>query len=170
MQRISIIGSGGSGKSTLAKQLGEKLDIPVHHLDALFWQPGWKETEREDWADIQKSLCKDESWIMDGNYGGTIDIRLEASDTIILLDLNRFLCIYRAISRWYKYRNKTRPDMAQGCDEKIDLEFLKWIFNYPKYSRPKILQKFSQLDDKTNLIILNTPKKVETFLKNIDSV
>ena len=83
MRKISIIGSGGAGKSTFAKRLSSILEVPVYHLDSMFWKPGWVETEREEWADLQRSVCEKSEWILDGNYGGTIDVRLRTSDTVI---------------------------------------------------------------------------------------
>lgn len=47
-QRIAIIGSGGAGKSTLARALGGGLGLPVYHLDASFWRPGWTEPPRDE--------------------------------------------------------------------------------------------------------------------------
>ena len=96
MKKIILIGSGGSGKSTLARQLGNKLNIKVHNLDALFWKPNWEGVPREEQITVQNNLIKDEKWIIDGNYGGTMGIRLNAADTIIFLDIHRTICVYRA--------------------------------------------------------------------------
>ena len=96
MKKIVLIGSGGSGKSTLARQLGERLKIKVYHLDALFWKPNWVGVPKDEQTKVQNDLVKKESWIIDGNYGGTMDIRLNAADTIIFLDIPRTICLYRA--------------------------------------------------------------------------
>ncbi|MBT2757474.1 DNA topology modulation protein [Mesobacillus foraminis] len=167
MKKIVLIGSGGSGKSTLARQLGEKLKINVLHLDSLFWKPGWVETSREEWIDTQQYLVKRETWIMDGNYGGTMDIRLNAADTIIFLDIPRIICVYRAFKRILQYRNKTRPDMGEGCEERFNYEFFKWIWEYPKTKRPKILERLEELSKEKEVIILKTPKEVENFLEQM---
>ncbi len=167
MKKIVLIGSGGSGKSTLARQLGEKLKINVLHLDSLFWKPGWVETPREEWIDTQQYLVKRETWIMDGNYGGTIDIRLNAADTIIFLDIPRIICVYRAFKRMLQYRNKTRPDMGEGCAERFNYEFFKWIWEYPKTKRPKILERLEELSKEKEVIILKAPKEVENFLEQM---
>jgi len=111
MKKIVLIGSGGSGKSTLARKLGEKLKINVYHLDALFWKPNWISVPKDEQIKVQNDLVKTEGWIIDGNYGGTMDIRLNAADTIIFLDTPRTICVYRAFKRLLKYRNKTRPDI-----------------------------------------------------------
>ncbi len=74
-----------------------------------------------------------------------MDIRLKAADTVIFLDIHRTICVYRAFKRMLRYRNKTRPDMAEGCEERFDLDFLKWIWNYPKTKRPGILNKLKTI-------------------------
>lgn len=167
MKKISIIGSGGSGKSTLAKALEKKTGIPAYHLDALFWKPGWVETERDSWRAIQEGLCSKSEWILDGNYGSTLDIRLKHSDTIIFLDINRFICLARVIWRSMKSYGRTRADMAEGCVEQFDVSFAKWILEYPKIRRPGILERLKGLPSEKLVIILSSPKDVEEFLRNV---
>ena len=135
-----IIGSGGAGKSTLAKRLGEKLHIEVIHLDAIHWRPGWVSPPDEEWKEIVEQLVKQELWIIDGNFGGTIEARLAACDTVIFLDMPRYICLWRVLKRIVTYRKSQRPDMAEGCPERIDLKFAKWIWNYPKTNKPKIVK------------------------------
>lgn len=166
MKKISIIGSGGSGKSTLAKELEKKTGIPAYHLDALFWQPGWVETERDRWRSIQEDLCSKSEWILDGNYGGTLDIRLKYSDTIIFLDINRFICLARAIWRSVKSYGRTRADMAEGCVEQFDVSFAKWILEYPITRKPEILERLKALPPEKSVIILSSLKEVKEFLRN----
>lgn len=167
MKKIAIIGSGGSGKSTLARKLGELLHIEVFHLDALFWNPGWVGTSKQEQRVVQEELVEKETWIFDGNYGGTMDIRLNKADTIIFLDIPRTVCAYRVLKRWIQYRNKTRPDMGEGCEERISLEFLKWVWEYPKTKRPAILKKMDSFSKEKKVIILKSPKEVESFLHKI---
>ncbi|MBJ7947726.1 MULTISPECIES: DNA topology modulation protein [Bacillus cereus group] len=170
MKKIILIGSGGSGKSTLAKQLGNKLNIKVHHLDALFWKANWEGVPREEQRKVQKNLIKEEKWIIDGNYGGTMDLRLNAADTIIFLDIHRTICVYRAFKRIVQYRNKTRPDMGAGCEERLDLQFFKWIWEYPNKKKPTILKRLDQLSKGKEVIILKSPNEVKRFLKKYDKI
>lgn len=167
MERIMIIGSGGAGKSTMARELGQKLNLPVFHLDVVNWRPNWEIVPREQQIEIQKELVKQEKWIIDGNYGGTMDIRLERADTIIFLDFPRTLCLYRAIKRRFQYRNKTRPDMREGNKERFDLEFYKWIWNFPKIQRPKIMEILSGLSTDKKVVVLRSPKDMKHFLTQI---
>ena len=167
MQRITIIGSGGSGKSTLAVRLGSLLQLPVHHLDSLYWKPGWVETERSKWVAIQQSLVDTGSWIIDGNYGGTIDIRLEASDTVIFLDMNRFTCLFRAIKRTLKHFGKHRADMGDGCNERFDFNFVRWIYGFPKKKKPEIIEMLSKLEPSVRVHVLTNRADVEMFVSGL---
>jgi adenylate kinase family enzyme len=164
MKRIAIVGSSGSGKSVLARRLGEILRIEVWHLDALLWKPEWVLTPREEQKQIQQQLVSKNSWIIDGNYNNTLDIRLEAADTIIFLDMPRMLCLYRVLKRRVMYHNRSRPDMQEGCKEKIDLAFLKWVWQYPKSKRPGMLEKLDVLAQNKQVIILNSSRKVEKYV------
>ncbi|WP_026905800.1 DNA topology modulation protein [Paucisalibacillus globulus] len=168
MKRITVIGSGGSGKSTMAKRLGSILNIDVYHLDALFWKPGWVGTSKEEQRKVQQKLVKQNEWIFDGNYGGTMDIRLNNADTIIFLNISRIICLIRIIKRRIIYRNKTRPDMAQGCEERLDKEFVKWVWNYPKDKKPEILKRLEKEKEEKEIIILSSPKEVEKFLVQLE--
>ena len=165
MKKVVIIGSGGAGKSTLARQLSEKLSIDVYHLDKLFWQPNWVLSSRERQREIQSNLVKMESWIIDGNYGSTFDIRLPAADTIIFLDIPRVICVYRAFKRVLQYRNRTRPDMGEGCKERFDLEFFKWIWDFPKKRRPELIKILDDLSAEKRIIVLSSLKEVRKFKK-----
>lgn len=167
MKRIMIIGSGGAGKSTLARQLGERLHLDVYHLDALMWRPGWVMAPREERIDIQQQLVKKEEWIIDGNFGNTLDLRLQAADTVILIDLPRIICVYRVLKRVARYRGTTRPDMGASCEEKLDFAFLKWVWNFPDVQRPQLLRQIQQHPTKPNLILLKSSRAVRNYLKSI---
>ncbi|TDM07016.1 DNA topology modulation protein [Macrococcus lamae] len=167
MERIMIIGSGGSGKSTLARTLGRRLEIPVIHLDAHMWKPNWNITTKEEQRVIQQQLLQDDKWIIDGNYSSTFDVRIARADTIIFLDINRRITVYQAIKRYLTHRNQVRPDMAEGCVEKIDREFLSWIWNFPRDKRPGIMKMLETVESSKKVIILRTPRQIATFLETV---
>ena len=125
MNRIIIIGCGGSGKSTLARNLSKKTNLPVVHLDKIFWKEGWVNISREEFNTLLKEELKKEKWIIDGNYDRTIKERIEMCDTVIYLDYPRMSCLFGVIKRVVSSYGKVRPDMADGCPERFDLEFLK---------------------------------------------
>ena len=166
MKRIAVIGSPGAGKSTLSRELSHILDISVIHLDVHYWQPGWTQTPKEIWKERHKMLLERESWIIDGNFGGTLDTRLGAADTAIFLDFSRFLCTYRVLKRLAMYRKGERPDMAEGCDERFDWEFMKFVWTFPGKHRPRVLESLEAHPDIT-VYHFKSPGELETFLQNL---
>jgi adenylate kinase family enzyme len=164
-----IIGSGGAGKSTLSRQLGQILDLPVIHLDAIFWKPGWVATPGEEFAAKQTEALSSDEWIVDGNYGSTMDIRLNLCDTIIFLNFSRFICLYNVFKRYFQHRGKTRPDLTPGCPEKIDFEFVQWIWNFPEHTTPQIMEKLENISANKEVIILKNPGEIKEFIKNVPS-
>jgi adenylate kinase family enzyme len=165
--RIIIIGNSGSGKTTLSYSLGELLNLPIVHLDKEYWKEGWIGTPKEEWKKKVKSLVSDSEWIMDGNFGSSLEIRLHRADTIIFLDYNRFICLLSVLKRWRTYLGKTRPDMTEGCPEKIDFDFLRWIlWTFPKKLRMNITKNISLHKNKV-IIVINNRKKLKHFLAAI---
>jgi len=165
MKKVLVIGSGGSGKSTFSRRLGDAVGIDVIHLDQLYWRPNWVEPPKEEWEETVATLIKGESWIMDGNYGGTRTMRLNACDTVIFLDIPRTTCVFRVLKRNWQYRGQTRPEMAVGCSEKFNLEFLLWVWNFPKKKKPEILAEFERFPNK-NIVILQSDGEIDEFLEH----
>lgn len=166
MKKILIIGSGGAGKSTFSRRLSELTGIEVFHLDKLHWKPDWVEPSKDEWRKTVENLVEKDSWILDGNFGGTIDLRLKKCDTAILLDVPRTICFYRVLKRRLKYRGTNRPDMTEGCNEKVDLEFLGWIWNYPKKNKPQIEEKLKRYETEKCVIRLRSKRETENFFAN----
>ena len=127
--KIAILGHSGAGKSTLAERLGMKYRIPVLHIDTIQFLPGWVVRPQEEKLQLmQDFLNQNEQWVIDGNYSALEQARrLEEADRIILLEFNRFASLWRAWKRYYRYRGQSRTSMAEGCPEKIDWPFVKWI-------------------------------------------
>jgi adenylate kinase family enzyme len=166
MKKVLVIGPGGAGKSTFAQQLGRLLKIEVLHLDRFYWHSGWVETPKSEWSKKVEQLLSRDAWIMDGNYSGTLEQRVQASDTIIFLDLPPMLCLWRVMKRAAKYRNMNRPDMSEGCNERLTLEFILWIWNYRRRSRPKVLKLLESGAGK-RIVRLRSPAEVTQFLARI---
>ena len=101
MRRVLVIGSGGSGKSTVAARLGELLGLEVNHLDKFYWRAGWVEPAQDEWIKTVTELMDKDSWVMDGNYSGTLELRLQRADTIVFMDLPRLLCMWRILKRYF---------------------------------------------------------------------
>lgn len=130
MQRILVIGSPGAGKSTLAHALKQRTGLPLFHLDKLFWLPGWVERDREEGRAELAGVLAQDRWIIDGNYGSVLPMRLERADAVVWLDYPTHLCFARVFKRWWQYRGRARPDMTEGCPENLNLEFLFYVLNF----------------------------------------
>ena len=167
MKKVAVIGCGGAGKSTFSRILSEELNIPVYHLDRLNWKPGWVSTPKDEWDDVIDNLVSKEHWIIDGNYSRTLDIRLKNADTIIFLNMPMYLCIYRIVKRRFMYHGKSRPDMDEGCKEKLDMNFVKWVWGYNKNQKPRILDKLKKLSKEKNVIIFNNTSEVDKFIYDL---
>ena len=137
MERSLIIGCSGSGKTTLACQLGDKLGIPVVHLDRLWWTGDWENVSREEFDAKLASELEKPQWIIDGNYSRTMEMRLEKCDTILYLDFNRWVCLWGMFKRVVSNYGRHRPDMGGECRERFDPKFIKWIWNFNKTNRER---------------------------------
>lgn len=166
MERIMIIGCGGSGKSTLARQLGEKLNLPVIHLDKLFWTPGWVSIPKEEFNRVHEEAISREKWILDGNFDRTIPMRLQRCDTVVYLDFSRFACLMGVLKRVLTTFGKVRPDMGEGCPERIDLDFLKWVWNFNKNKRERNYRLLKEAEG-VQVIILKNRRAVKKFLSEL---
>lgn len=166
MRRILVIGSGGAGKSTVATKLGQLLDLEVLHLDKFYWRPGWVESPPEEWRATVTGLINRDSWIIDGNYGSTLELRVQRCDTIVFLDMPRLLCVWRIAKRNFLYRRGGRPDMAEGCHEKLDPEFVSWVWNYPRRTRPQVIALIRTHWQEKRIVWLRSTEEVKKFLSD----
>ena len=108
MKRCLVIGSGGAGKSTLAREMARRTGLPLIHLDQHYWRPGWVPAPPDAWRTRVEELIQRPTWIMDGNYGSTLEPRLAAADTVVFLDTPRLVCIGRVLRRWWRHRGRAR--------------------------------------------------------------
>ena len=167
--KIAIIGYSGSGKSTLAQLIAEKYNISVLHFDTVQFKPNWevrsdavKKKMTEVFLDIH------DSWVIDGNYSKlSFERRMEEADVIILLLFNRFSCFYRAWHRSKIYADKTRPDMAEGCKEKFDREFAKWILwgGRTKQVKQRYAGVISNYKDK--VIVIKNQRQLDAYIRSL---
>lgn len=167
MNKISIVGSPGSGKSTLARELATITKLPLYHLDRMMWKPNWVMVDRDTQIALQKEVVSQTEWIIDGNYNATMGIRFQRSDVIVFLDFDRITCIYHVFKRYLKYRSKTRPDMIEGNQERLELDFLQYIWNFPKRNRPVIINQLNTFNDSKTIYYLHTKKEVKNFLNQM---
>lgn len=171
MKKIMVIGtSAGVGKSTFARELGESLNLPVVHLDRLFWKPNWVEASLVEFTKAQQEIVIQDQWIIEGNYTNTFDLRAAHADTMIYLELPLHVCLYRVVKRWLMNLGKTRPDMTAGCEEKLDWEFIKFIITtyYPRKQKMNDrLQNFLKTGPAKQVITLKSKKEIRSYLEKV---
>ena len=168
--KIAIIGFSGSGKSTLAKTLSNHYNIPVMHMDSVHHLPGWKERSNDESNKIVKEFIdKNDSWVIDGNYAKIAPERFDIADLVIFLNYNRFVCLKGVIKRYKENKRKTRSDMCVGCDEKLDLSFLWWVFSKGRNKKRKQRLMNYALNAKTYLIFRKR-KQLKKYIYNIHLV
>jgi len=167
MQRILVLGCCGSGKSTFSKKLHSILKLPLIHLDSHYHKPNWVEPEKEEWEKVLKKILRRESWIMDGTYLESLDERIKKSDAIIYLDYSLIKCFFRVIKRVLIDFGKKRSDMALGCKEEFDLEFLWFILTFNNKFRKGLIQKLNLVKDKKRVLVFKTDKQADKFLAQI---
>lgn len=135
-----MIGNCGSGKSTASVELARVLGLPLIHLDREFWRPGWEQPATEAWEQQVRELIARERWVIDGNYTNTLPLRIERADCIVWLDFPRLFCMGQVLGRVFRQYGRERNDCGEGCPERLDLPFLKWVWDYPKRSRRRTLE------------------------------
>lgn len=171
MKRIIVMGvSAGVGKSTFARKLGERLGIDVCHLDKLYWKPNWVEASLEEFVAAQEKIVALDQWIIEGNYANTYDIRVKNADTIIYLELPLGVCLYRVFKRWLLNIGRTRPDIGEGCKEKLDYDFIKFICTTysPRKKKMKArVEDFKRLGPDKNVIMLKNKREIRSYLDTL---
>jgi adenylate kinase family enzyme len=165
MQRVLVLGCSGSGKTRLSLALAERTGLPVIHLDQHYWRPGWVEPPKEEWLAQVAELLARPSWIMDGNYSGTIAERLAAADTAIFLDFPTWICFWRVLKRIVAGYGRTRPDLAPGCPEHVDFAFLLYVLRFRRRNRPRLVAAFAAYDGA--VVRLTRPAEVREYLDTL---
>lgn len=164
-----IIGGCGCGKTTLAKILSDKLNLPLIHLDGLYWRDNWQHVSRDEFDNQMFQEITKPKWIIDGNYGRTIPFRLKYCDTVIYMDFSRLKCVYGVIKRVIKSYGESRPDMGGDCPERLDLgkiEFFKSVWNFNKNNRKHYYDMLYNTNN-VKIIILKSRKQVREFLQGL---
>jgi adenylate kinase family enzyme len=138
-RRVLVVGCSGAGKTTFAMRLAEVLGLPVIHLDAEYWRPGWQHTPADEWPARVDDLASRERWVMDGNYGATLEPRLTRAEAVVFLDVPRLTCLRRVIVRSWRYRGRPGPGLPDGCPERLEWQFLVWVWNYEQRSRGRVV-------------------------------
>jgi adenylate kinase family enzyme len=162
--RIAIVGSPGSGKTTFSRQLAAILNREVVHLDRLLWHPDWQFMPYQERRTIHDSIVNGDQWIIDGMWRSHVEERLARATTVIFLDYPRTISMWRAFTRFLKKRGTQRSDIADGCLEKLDNDFVSYIWNFNKKVRPYLLTLFNKYSENFHLIVLKSPKVAKEYM------
>lgn len=166
--KIAVLGYCGAGKSTLARALGERFGIPVLHFDTVQYTPNWEVRDRAEMRRMIHEFMENPAWVIDGTYSKfEYERRLTEADEIVLLLLPRMTCFFRAWKRFVQFRGKSRPDMADGCCEKMDREFIWWLLweGRTRRRREKFQRVLEQYPEKT--VVLKSQKDIDRYLEGI---
>ncbi|WP_283194655.1 AAA family ATPase [Rhizobium sp. AN80A] len=138
--RILVIGCSGGGKTTLSRRLGERLGVRHISMDRdFYWLPGWVKRPKAEEREMIAAAVAEERWLMDGTGASTFDLRMPRTDVVLWVRLPRWRCLLGVTTRWFRWRGKARPEMAPGCPEKLDGEFLTYIWNFEQRWAPLII-------------------------------
>lgn len=161
MKKVIIIGCPGAGKSTFSRTLQKKIGLPLFHLDMLFWNADKTHVSREVFDERLECILKQDCWIIDGNYGRTLETRLKVCDTVFLLDFHVDMCLNGVTRRI----GKPRDDMP-WIEQEFDEEFKRWIIDFPEKELPHVYSLLEKYSDKT-VIIFKSHKEISDYLDKI---
>jgi adenylate kinase family enzyme len=165
VDRIVILGCGGSGKTHLANQLATALDLPLTHLDAIYYDADWKPLAAEEFAVIQEELVVASRWLIEGNYASSLPIRLARADTVIFLDLPALTCLAGILQRRLRYRGGQRAQ--DGVYDRITWNFVRYIWRYRATMRPRVRALLDQYGGHATLITLTSRRQAARCLARL---
>lgn len=165
MKKVIIIGSPGSGKSTFARRLREKTGLPLYYLDMIWHRADQTNITPEEFDSRLQEIIEKERWIIDGNYLRTLEIRLQACDTVFLLDYPVEVCLQGA-----KERIGTRREDLPWVETEFDGEFRQWILDFPNDQLPRIYELLEQYRDGKEIHIFRSREEAEECLGAVDSM
>ena len=160
MKKVIVIGCPGSGKSVFSRALHRITGLPLYHLDMINWREDKSTLSREELIERINEIGATGEWIMDGNYGGTMELRMSMCDTIIFLDYPTDVCLEGIMER----RGTHRPDMPWQDSNDLDEEFVDFVKNYYSQNRPNVLERIKKFSDK-NVLIFRSRQEADAFLE-----
>lgn len=167
--KIAVLGYSGAGKSATAARLGKRFGVNVLHLDKVHFLPDWEERGTSEKMRLVGGFMRDnEDWVIDGNYSSLFRAeRLEQADIIVLLLFGRFSCLWRVFKRYREYKGKTRPDIADGCPERLDLKFIAWVLHGGRTRAKKADYKAVYQSYHDKVVVLKNQRRLDRFLQSL---
>ena len=162
MNKVIVIGGSGSGKSTFARKLRDVTGLPLYHLDNVFWNEDKTHVSREVFDRRLDVILGYKRFIIDGEYGRTIERRIAAADTIFYFDIPLQDRLDGAVARV----GIVHPDLP-WTEEKFDPEFEKWIREYDTDQRPVTLSLLEKYNEK-EIIIFKSRSEADEYILNFN--
>ncbi|MBE5888838.1 MAG: adenylate kinase [Lachnospiraceae bacterium] len=160
MKKVIVIGCPGSGKTTFAEKLNKRTGLPLFYLDAIWHKPDRTHISREEYDERLAEILEREEWIIDGNYSRTLEVRMQASDTIFLFDLPTEVCIQGATERL----GKARYDVP-WIDTELDPQFKKEIEEFPEKTLPRIYELLEKYKENRQVAIFKSRIQADEYLR-----
>lgn len=165
MKKVAIVGCGGSGKSYLARKLGEILDAPITHLDTVFFDEDWNPLPMEDFAAAQRDLVAQPTWVIDGNYNSTLPVRLEACDTMVLMDVSTPAALWGILARQIRYGAGHK---GNGVHNRIHWGVIKYVATYRRKMRPRVMAKIEEFaSSHAEVVLLRSRRHTRRWLEQV---
>jgi len=168
-RRILVLGSSGAGKSHLSRNLSRILGIEAIHLDDHFWHPDGHPCDAREWRETVKELAARESWIMDGTYERSLDLRLPRADAIVLLECASELCLERVLRRERWITKALGEKRAGGSSRQIDRNHVEYVTQYARVTRPIVLEHVERYCGDENVVVVEAPEGVDSLLRGLES-
>lgn len=163
--RIAIIGCGGSGKTTLGRRLATALEVPLTHLDVLYYDDEWNTLPKDKFAAVQEELVAQERWIIDGNFASTLPIRLQRATTVIFLDIHPLTCLAGIARRRIKHGGGQND--ATGVYDRIHWGFIKYVRDYRKTMGPRVRSLILEHGSHADVRIVRSRRAADRLVEQI---
>lgn len=159
MNKIIVIGCPGSGKSCFSKRLSSLLEIPVYHLDNIWWKPDGSHIPRDEFDGVLHQIFATDEWILDGDYSRTYQMRMAACDTIVFLDYSKEQCMAGIRQRVSAERTDCPINVM---DERLVCE----VERYETQNRNEILELLELYQEK-KIYVFRTREEADVFLATL---
>lgn len=162
-KKVIVLGNNGSGKSYFSKRLAEKTKLPLIHLDLLYWLENWEHPCREQWIDIQKNVMKGDSWILDGMYISTFEMRFMEAEVVYFLDIDKNICL-ESVKQREEEKRTDFPTYLSKNQEQFDI-LINGLIEFEEKRKPRIIEMHNKYPNK-DFIVFKTRDEMNDYLNS----